>query len=159
MGNTGVQEKVRKLFTDYLEKNGQRKTSERLAILDKIYSLDGLFSIEQILQGMEQMKFRVSRATVYNTVTLLLDAKLIVRHNLGNGSKYEKSFDLTTHYHIICTECGKSQVFDIPAIKNIIDNTRFPRFTPNDYSLYIYGICSTCKRAKTMKLKKQNKTK
>lgn len=159
MGNTNITEKVNQIFSDYLEKNGQRKTPERFAILDKIYSFEGHFSIEQLLQEMEKMKFRVSRATVYNTITLLLDAKLILKHSFNNSSQYEKSYNTQTHHHIICTECGKVAEFENKNIKNIIESSKFPRFTAINYSLYVYGICSSCKRARTIKLKKQNKSK
>ncbi len=159
MGNTDIQEKVHQIFTDYLSRNGHRRTPERFAILDKIYSIDGHFSVEQLLHEMEAMKFRVSRATVYNTVTLLLDAKLIVRHSFNNSAQYEKSYNTQTHHHLICTECGRVSEFENKGIKGIIEESKFPRFTAMNYSLYVYGICSNCKRLKTIRMKKQNKSK
>ena len=67
------------LFTDYLIRHKHRKTPERYAILEKIYSIDGHFNAEALYELM-QNDYRVSLATVYNTLDLLLDAALIVKH-------------------------------------------------------------------------------
>ena len=70
-----IKDTVKQVLTEYLQKNGHRKTPERYAILDSIYSIKGHFNIETLLQYMaEKEKFRVSRATLYNTIILLIDA-------------------------------------------------------------------------------------
>lgn len=155
MEDCNVNIKVKQIFTEYLEKNGHRKTPERFAILDKIYSIDGHFSIEQLQNSMEDSKFRVSRATIYNTLTLLLDAALVIKHSFDNSSQYEKSYNIKTHHHLVCTECGKVKDFKSEDLRKNIENTKLPRFTMTHYSLYMYGICSDCKRIKTIKRKKQ----
>ena len=58
-----------------------------------------------------QGNFRVSRATLYNTIILLLDARLVIKHHFGNSSQDEKSYNRTTHHHQICTQCGKVTEF------------------------------------------------
>lgn len=156
MGEKNVKETVRQIFTEYLEANGHRKTPERYAILDTIYSISGHFDIDMLYsQMMNQENFRVSRATLYNTIILLMDAKLVIKHLFGNSSQYEKSFNIETHHHLICTQCGKVTEFQDEALKNVIANTKLRRFQMLHYSLYIYGICNKCAGAK--KRKKTNK--
>lgn len=152
MESKNVKETVRKIFTEYLEANGHRKTPERFAILDTIYSINGHFDIDMLYSlMMNQENFRVSRATLYNTIILLMDAKLVIKHLFGNSSQYEKSFNIETHHHLICTQCGKVQEVQNDDLKNAIANTRLRRFQMSHYSLYIYGTCSRCLWAKRRK--------
>ena len=156
MGDKNVKETVRQIFTEYLETNGHRKTPERFAILDTIYSINGHFDIDMLYsQMMNQENFRVSRATLYNTIILLMDAKLVIKHLFGNSSQYEKSFNIETHHHLICTQCGKVTEFQNETLKAAIANTKLNRCQMSHYSLYIYGICSKCAWAK--RRKKTNK--
>ena len=79
---------VRQIFTEYLNANGHRKTPERYAILDTIYSIDGHFNIDTLYSLMrKERKYSVSRATLYNTITLLIDARLVIKHQFGNTSQ------------------------------------------------------------------------
>ena len=148
-----VREKVKQLFTEYLTKRKHRKTPERYAILDMIYSLDGHFNIESLYTLMEETaKFRVSRATLYNTLILLLDAHLVVKHQFGSTSQYEKCFNQGTHHHMICTQCSKVTEFQNAQLQTDIESAKLSRFKQTHYSLYVYGLCSKCQWKQNMKL-------
>ncbi|MDR1003620.1 MAG: transcriptional repressor [Prevotellaceae bacterium] len=157
MDHQHVKDTVRQIFTEYLSLNGHRKTPERYAILDIIYSIDGHFDIDTLYMLMaERKKFRVSRATLYNTIILLINANLVVKHQFGNSSQYEKCYSQGTHHHQICTQCGKVSEFHSEELQQVIGNTKLKNFRLAHYSLYIYGLCTKCSRAKTMKQKKLN---
>lgn len=159
--NMDIREKVKQLFTEYLTKRKHRKTPERYAILDMIYSIDGHFNIDSLYTMMEETaKFRVSRATLYNTLILLLDAHLVVKHQFGTTSQYEKCFNQETHHHMICTQCGKVTEFNNEQLQTDIEGAKLPRFRQTHYSLYVYGLCSRCQWKQAMKLnsiKRQSK--
>jgi Fur family ferric uptake transcriptional regulator len=154
MDNKNVRETVKRIFTEYLSTNGHRKTPERFAILDTIYSIDGHFNIEMLYEKMEdQQKFRVSRATLYNTILLLIDAQLVIKHQFNNSSQYERLYNGGMHLHLICTQCGKVTEFQDDSLQQAIKNTKFTRFNSSHFSLYIYGLCSKCERANRRKKK------
>jgi len=83
-------EVIRDVFTEYLIKKQHRKTPERYAILEHIYLHEGHFDAELLYNAM-QKDYRVSLATIYNTLELLLDCSLIVKHPfVGQTAQFEK---------------------------------------------------------------------
>ena len=111
---------VKKIFTDYLQRHKLRKTPERFAILKEIYSIEGHFDIDTLYNVMKDNKYRVSRATLYNTMELLLDSGLVIKHQFGhNCAQYEKSYKFRQHYHFIDTETEQVMEFCDPRLWEI----------------------------------------
>ncbi|MCF0200396.1 MAG: transcriptional repressor [Bacteroidales bacterium] len=111
---------VKTIFTDYLLSRGLRKTPERYAILEEIYNIDGHFGIDTLFNRMKASRYRVSRATLYNTMSLLLDCGLVIRHQFGhNYSQYEKSYKFRQHDHFIDLETETVLEFCDPRLLEI----------------------------------------
>ncbi len=135
---------VRK-FSDYLDAHALRRTTERYAILNRIMNINGHFTVEELQQLLDIDGFRVSRSTVYNTIELLIEAKLLRRHVFeGMQAQYERI--TLPHTHLICTSCGKIKEVRDPNLAAFMNARRFNAFNTDHYSLYVYGTCSTCAR-------------
>ena len=137
---------VKKIFSAHLEQRELRKTAERFAILEEIYSRTDHFEAEQLYLDLKEKKVNVSRAIVYNTLDLLISCDLVKKHQFGrNQAQYEKSYGYKQHDHVICIECKKVVEFcdsRIQQIKIMVGDLL--NFKITHHSLNCYGICGNC---------------
>ena len=158
MPTSKIHSTVRKIFKDYLEKKNHRKTEERFNILDEIYTLDEHFDVESLHALLKKKGFKSSRATIYNTLELLLDCALITRHQFGkNASRFERSYSFRQHDHLICEDCEHVFEFCDPRIQQIQKVMGdVLKFNVTHHSLNLFGKCreflekGTCKNRKTL---------
>lgn len=149
---------VERILDNYLEMNNHRKTLERYTILRAVYGIHGHFTLEDLSAKLiNEMNFHVSRATLYNTLNLFMALRLVIRHRFQGTTKYEACYDNNSHCHQICTMCGKVMEVKSPEIIAAVENMATKRFRKDGFTLYVYGMCSTC-QARVTKRKKHEKT-
>lgn len=134
-------------FTRYLKENGMRKTPERFAILDIIFTFTGHFSLQALHEALEDAGYHVSRSTLFSTIGLLGAAGLVRRHAFATGApRYERIAGLTHHHHLICTNCGKIREAKDLKLDEILRGKRYGKFLPAQIDINIYGLCAVCQR-------------
>lgn len=138
---------MRDLFTRYLIENKLRRTEERYTIFEHICTCSGHFDIAMFHDDLEQKGFHVSKATLYNTLEVLVEAGVVVRHQWMTkpAVQYELKILADTHLHLICTKCGAIREIRNKTVKASMDKMKITRFTPDSYCMYVYGVCSKCK--------------
>jgi Fur family ferric uptake transcriptional regulator len=132
---------IKDRFTTFLEENKHRKTPERYAILEEIYDSEEHISVDTLFSKMIDRNYRVSRATLYNTLDILIESRLVRRHQFGdNVAYYEKSFFDGKHDHIIMTDTGEVLEFTDPMVQEIKKTIEeIFNVSIEEHSLYFYA--------------------
>ena len=139
-------EVIKDVLRQYLKDKGLRNTPERYTILEEIYNYDEHFNVDDLYLLMLQRKYHISKATIYNTIEVFLDAGLIRKHQFGEGSTYEKSYFDKQHDHLVLYKSGSNKEIEeiiefcdprIQAIKDSIENIFNVKI--NSHTLYFFG--------------------
>ena len=136
-------EAARARFRTYLRERGQRQTPERFAVLDEIYRSGDHLDADTLFLRLREQNVPVSRATVYNTLDLLVSCALVARHQFGEAqARYERAYSYWQHDHLICLDCGEIYEFCDPRLhetqKMIGD---IYGFRVEHHALTLYGHC------------------
>lgn len=154
-------ELVKEIFRAYLKEHKQRQTPERFMVLEEIYRADGHFDADDIFFRMDEVGTRVSRATVYNTLDLLVECGLVQRQQFGKSQYYyERAYAYQQHDHIICNKCGHVLEFCDPRIGEIQDLIgKIHGMNIESHSLHFYGNCKDEKECNARQEKNEKKEK
>jgi Fur family transcriptional regulator, ferric uptake regulator len=141
---------AQKILFEYLKQNDLKNTPERMIILQEVMKLDKHFEAENLFEHIKTMNIKVSRASIYRTLDLLVQCGLVNKINFDNSCfYYETTINKSSHDHFICNECGKIIEFYYPELEDIHKNL-IEKFdlSISEYSHQIYGICKDCKQQK-----------
>jgi Fur family ferric uptake transcriptional regulator len=135
-------------FQDFLQQQGQKLTSERTALVREIFSIHYHFEADELLFKMKEKSVKISRATVYRTLELLVKSGMVRRVHLGEDHyHYEHVTGNSHHDHLICTACGNVIEFHDEVLEQRQrDICEKKKFTPTFHNLQILGVCDPCKR-------------
>jgi len=146
-------EKAKEKFTEFLRKGKNRITPERFEVMEAALDYEGHFGADDLYIEMKNLDSTISRATVYNTLELLVQCELISKRNFGeNTTKYESNFRRQVHDHLICMDCGRIVEFVNPNLKKL------PEEISNElgfeFSSHSFNIFARCKDPKNCKYNK-----
>ena len=135
---------AKEIFGTFLQKNGYRKTAERYSVIDELYVQDEHIDVDQLYLLMKNKNYSISRATIYNTLDLLVECGLAVKHQFNDRSAlYEQALTYKHHDHLVCNVCHKIKEFSDPRmeeIKTIVGDMLQSKVT--SHSLVFYGDCT-----------------
>jgi Fur family transcriptional regulator, ferric uptake regulator len=146
-------EKAAEVFRTFLKRGKNRITPERFEVLDAALEHNGHFGADDLFIQLKNLKSKVSRATVYNTLELLAQCDLLSKRNFGdNLTRFESNFKRQTHDHLICVKCGKIVEFSDNRISQIPNeiSEKFG-FEMESYSFNIFARCKNEKECKNRK--------
>ena len=135
-------------FQEFLQQQGQKLTSERTALVREIFAIHYHFEADELLFKMKEKNVKISRATVYRTLELLVKSGMVRRVHLGEVHyHYEHVSGNSHHDHLICTVCGGVIEFHDEALEQRQrDICEKKKFTPTFHNLQILGVCDPCRR-------------
>lgn len=136
----------REQFLQFMRRRRMRVTGERLALFEAIYAHHDHIDAEALLEGMKAKGYKISRATVYRNLDLLVECGLVRKQRLGrNRYLYEHVHPGQRHDHLVCRECGRVVEFVSPGIAAMqAEICRAHGFEPGEYSLQILSLCNSC---------------
>lgn len=135
---------ARETLSRYIADHHRRCTPERFAVLDKIIEMPQHFTIDALCEAIEGGDFRVSRATVYNTVCLLSDAGLLRRLHLQPDA-WEVTLESSPTVRLICRKCGKVREVTDRQLARSLALKRYQSFVPDSFEVCMTGYCTRCR--------------
>lgn len=141
-------------FREYLASRPkpQRFTDQQRELLEHIFAKHSHFDAEQLIEELKSAGKRVSRATVYRTLTKLVDAGLLRRIELGTRTVFDHDYGYPFHDHLVCEQCGTMIEFQSEPLDAVLrDVAAQHQFRANGRSLVIRGVCAECNAARAAK--------
>ena len=134
-------------FRGYLSSRSCRITPERLTILQEVVQAKGHFTADDFFIRLKQHQPKVSRATIYRTLDLLVESRLVEKVDFGgNRAFYEYAYGREHHDHLICVACGAIIEFIEPGIEDLQNKVcRTFNFDMQSHSHKIFGRCEKCR--------------
>ncbi len=144
---TGISlEEISDRFRDFLATRKLRMTREREELLAAIFHAPRHFEAEDLIRTLKQRDGRVSRATVYRTLTLLEECGILRKSLFGHNRHFFESVVGRRHHdHLVCIRCGKIQEFEEAKIESLQEEIcRQYDFTIVDHVHEVFGVCAPC---------------
>ena len=149
-----IYESALQRLNDYLETSQMRKTPERQEVLRTICRMPGIFTINEVAERMQQdAAFRVSRTTIFNTLDLFVEARLVMKHTLLHTNSFELVQGTSPRVYLFCQECASLRRLERPELNRYLSTVKTRLFTVRQPLLYLCGECKKCAQARKRKEK------
>jgi Fur family ferric uptake transcriptional regulator len=145
-----VTESPEEKFREFLDIRGEKLTEPRRVIVRHVFATHKHFDADELVADLKSAGRRVSRATVYRTLRLLVEAGLLRELRLTNRSAYEHDYGYPSHDHLHCTECNQVVEFRNDEVRRLREDISLEHgFRADGHRLIITGVCAACSRARS----------
>jgi Fur family ferric uptake transcriptional regulator len=148
--NVPVSQSPMEKFREFLSVRGLKQTGERMRIVEHIFEKHHHFVADELVASMKAKNLRVSRPTVYRTLSILVEAGLLRELHFGTSTHYEHDYGYPQHEHMVCDKCGDVIEFVSEELAELQERIcREYRFRPTNHKFIIQGICENCNRSRS----------
>ena len=136
-------------FARFLQSQGKRVTQQRRLIVEQVFSHHDHFDADELMSHLQELiaERKVSRPTVYRTLSELVEAGLLRKMTLGGRSVFEHEYGYPSHDHLFCQICNKLIEFHSDALERLRDKVACQyHFQVLGHRMFVTGICSECRR-------------
>jgi Fur family ferric uptake transcriptional regulator len=139
-------DRIEREFETFIRRKGLKLTSQRRRILKRVFSTNRHFTADEVHELFRRGRDDVSRATVYRTLSLLVEGGFLDMLELGGDVKrYEHILDREHHDHLVCTRCAAVVEFQEPRIEELQDEVaKRHGYRITSHSLRLFGTCRKC---------------
>jgi Fur family ferric uptake transcriptional regulator len=142
-------ESAEEIYKQFLQRNKMFYTRERAVILETVMSRSDHFSVDELLFSMQKDKLRVSRATLYRSLSQLADAGILIEADFGHGHMHYEVMGGEPHEHLVCTKCSSvTEVVSPDFIKSLQDLAAQEHFQLSSHKTQVFGVCADCQKDK-----------
>jgi Fur family ferric uptake transcriptional regulator len=141
-------------FREYLasREKPQRFTEQQRELLEYIFARHSHFDADELIENLKKAKKQVSRATVYRTLSKLVDAGLLRRIELSDRTVYDHDYGYPAHDHLVCEQCKSMTEFQSEELEALLERIAGDnQFRPSGHTLVIRGICASCNAVRAAK--------
>ena len=133
-------------FKEFLTSKSLKFTAERQAILDRVFANHKHFEADELLVDLRLNDIKVSKATIYRTLSLLVKSGLLREVIFGERhAHYEHVYGHEHHDHLVCNNCGKVIEFVEHKIEMLQEEVcKKNKFEAESHRLQIQGLCEDC---------------
>ena len=135
-------------FGQFLQRHGKRITPQRRVIVETVFSHHDHFDADELIEHLRELiaQRKVSRPTVYRTLSELVEAGMLRKMVLGGRSVYEHDYGYPSHDHLHCQICNKLIEFHSPELERIRDEVAKEHdFQVSGHRMFVTGYCPDCR--------------
>ncbi len=141
-------------FREYLASRPkpQRFTDQQRELLEHVFARHSHFDAEELIAALKDAKKQVSRATVYRTLSKLVDAGLLKRIEIDTRTVYDHDYGYPAHDHLVCELCNSMTEFQSEELEALLERVAAQhQFRPAGHTLVVRGVCAVCNAARAAK--------